>query len=87
MAACEREKRRGAVNERLRLTLLDAAFDAGDVEKAEELAEEVAAEGAARWKLDSLLEDLQLSVAQVEDGDRRDRLAAILKTFAPGVAA
>jgi hypothetical protein len=87
MAACEREKRRGAVNERLRLTLLGAAFDAGDVEKAEELAEEVAAEGAARWKLDSLLEDLQLSVAQVEDGDRRDRLAAILKTFAPGVAA
>ena len=36
-----------------------AAFDAGDCDKAEELATEIAAEGAARWKLDSTLADLR----------------------------
>jgi hypothetical protein len=86
VAACERAKKRGLGDEWLRPTLLGAAFDAGDADKAEELADDVAAEGAAQWKLDSLLGDLKASVAQVEDKDRRDRLAAILKSLAPGAA-
>ena len=71
--------KRGAADEWLRPTLLGAAFDSGDCDKAEELADLVAAEGAARWKLDSTLADLESSVAQVEDKDRKDRLAAILE--------
>jgi hypothetical protein len=86
IAACERARKLGVADEWLRATLLGAAFDADDADKAEELAPDVAAEGAARWKLDSLLGDLEASVAQVEDKDRRDRLAAILKNLAPGAA-
>ncbi len=86
IAACERARKLGVADEWLRPTLLGAAFDAGDADKAEELAEDVAAEGAARWKLDSLLGDLEASVTQVGDKDRRDRLAAILKSLAPGAA-
>jgi hypothetical protein len=86
IAACERAKKLGVADEWLRATLLGAAFDAGDADKAEDLAAEVAVEGAAQWKLDSTLKDLEASVAQVEDKDRRDRLATILKTLAPGAS-
>jgi hypothetical protein len=84
IAACERARKLGVADEWLRATLLGAAFDAGDADKAEELASDIAAEGAGRWKLDTTLADLQSSVAQIEDKDRRDRLAAILKSLAPG---
>jgi MAP3K TRAFs-binding domain len=86
VAACERAIKLGLADEWLPATLLSTAFDSGDVGKAEELAADVAAEGAARWKLDSLLGDLKASVAQVQDEDRRDQLAAILNGFAPNVA-
>lgn len=81
IAACERAKKRGIADEWLRPTLLSAAFDSGDADKAEELAQEVAAEGASQWKLDSILADLESSVARVEDVARRDRLAAIMTTL------
>ena len=81
VAACERAKKRGLADEWLRPTLLGAAFDAGDADKAEDLATEVAAEGAARWKLETMLSDLEFSVVLVEDKDRHDRLAAILETL------
>jgi MAP3K TRAFs-binding domain len=83
VVACERARSLGSADEWLRPTLLGAAFDAGDSEKAEELAADVAAEGAARWKLDSLLGDLRASVAQVEDKERRERLGAILESLTP----
>ena len=86
IAACERARKLGLADEWLPATLLSTAFDSGDVDKAEELAADVAAEGAARWKLDSLLGDLKASVAQVEDKDRRDQLAAILEGLAPNAA-
>jgi hypothetical protein len=78
IAQCERAKKRGVADEWLRPTLLGAAFDAGDADKAEELGEEIKEEGAARWKLDSMMWDLQASVAQVADAERRERLAAVL---------
>jgi hypothetical protein len=81
IAACERAKKRGVADEWLRATLLGAAFDAGDPDKAEELAAEVAAEGAARWKLDSTLGDLERSVIEVKDEDSRTRLTAVIATL------
>jgi hypothetical protein len=81
IAACERARKLGLADEWLRPTLLGAAFDSGDVDKAEELAMDVVAEGSSQWKLDSTLADLAASVAQVEDEDRRDRLAAVLKSL------
>jgi hypothetical protein len=86
IAACERARKLGVADEWLRPTLLGAAFDSGDADKAEELAMDILAEGPAQWKLDTTLADLRASVAQVEDKDRRDRLAAILKILAPGAA-
>jgi hypothetical protein len=81
IAACERARKLGAADDWLRATLLGAAFDSGDAEKAEELAYAVAIEGLSRWKIDSILADLKASAAQVEDKDHRDRLAAILRTL------
>jgi tetratricopeptide (TPR) repeat protein len=78
IAACERAMRRGTADEWLRPTLLGAAFDAGDVDKTEELADEVAAEGPTRWKLESILHDLDVSARNVTDAERRTRLVAVI---------
>ena len=78
VAACERAKKLGVADEWLRPTLLGAAFDAGDADKAEELAEEVADEGASRWKLDTMIADLETSVRLVKDPSHRERLGSIL---------
>jgi tetratricopeptide (TPR) repeat protein len=78
IAACERAKRLNLSDPWLRATLLNAAFDSGDADKAEELLPLVAAEGAARWQLTSILDDLEASVAHVGDGTRKARLAAVI---------
>jgi hypothetical protein len=78
MAACDRAKRRGTSDEWLRPTLLAGAFDLGDANKAEELCDEVAEEGPALWQIDSIVHDLERSVAQVEDEDRRKRLDGVI---------
>jgi len=78
IAACERAKRRGVSDEWLRPSLLGAAFDAGDADKAEELVRDVIAEGPTRWKLDSILNDLKASLAYVDDAPRRARLSAVI---------
>jgi MAP3K TRAFs-binding domain len=83
LAACERARRRNVADEWLKPTLLGAAFDAHDYDRADELAAEVLGEGAANWKIESTLGDLQLSVSQVEDKDSKDRLQAILATLEP----
>ena len=67
IAACERAKRRNVADEWLRATLLGAAFDAGDADKAEELADDIEAEGSARWKLESTLDDLKSAPAVDDD--------------------
>jgi len=86
VTACERAKRRKEPDEWLRPTLLGAAFDAGDADKAEQLATEVLAEGASRWKLATTMNDLALTVLQVQDPDTKNRLATVLETLKTAVA-
>jgi tetratricopeptide (TPR) repeat protein len=83
IAACERAKRRNATDPWLRATLLGAAFDASDADKAEELADEVEAEGAARWQLDSTLGALQSSLVLVADAEQQARLQAVYDRLKP----
>ena len=83
LAACERARKRHVADEWLNPTLLGAAFDAHDCDRAEELAVEVAGEGASSWKIESIVGDLKLSVSQVEDQDTRGRLQTILETLKP----
>jgi tetratricopeptide (TPR) repeat protein len=78
IAACERAKRLNVADEWLRPTLLAAAFDLGDPDKAEELADDVTAEGQAAWKVQSVLGDLDASVVQVTDASKRVRLSAVI---------
>ncbi len=78
IVACERAKKRDATDPWLRPTLLAAAFDAADADKAEELSAQVAAEGAARWQLDSVRTQLAISVQHVPPGATRERLDAVL---------
>src|SRR6202011_1321626 len=49
LTACERARLRKSNDEWLNPTLLGAAFDTGDVEKAHELASEVTTEGPSAW--------------------------------------
>jgi hypothetical protein len=78
IAACERAKRRDVTDEWLRPTLLGAAFDAGDADKAEELVDDVIAEGSARWKLETILRDLEASAKHFKDDAQRARLLAVV---------
>jgi hypothetical protein len=84
IAACERAKRLQVADEWLRPTLLSAAFDFGDPDKAEELADDVIVEGQARWKLESVLGDLEASVLQVNDAAKRARLSTVIERIKKG---
>jgi hypothetical protein len=77
LAACERAlARRG--DEWVRPTLLGAAFDAQDADKAEKLLSEVRREGHAAWKIDTTLTDLELSLKQAAGTPAEAQLAAVL---------
>lgn len=78
MVACKRAMARGISDEWLRATLLTAAFDAGDADQAEELAEAIELGGTAPYKVDSIVRDLETSVEQVRDQDRQNRLRLVL---------
>lgn len=78
VAACERARRQGAADPWLRPTLLGAAFDAGDIDKAEKLVKEVATEGAAAWQLESTLRDLEISTQYIKGNAKRARFAAVV---------
>ncbi len=77
MTACERARLRKASDEWLNPTLLGSAFDAGDVEKAEQLADQVATDGPAAWKLETTLDDCR-TAAQLSDEPRRGELLEIV---------
>jgi hypothetical protein len=81
VAACERAKKRKEADEWLRPTLLGAAFDAGNADKAEELVTEVLAEGAARWKLSTTMSDLESTALLVQDPDTKNRLTTVLESL------
>jgi hypothetical protein len=78
IAACERARRLQVADEWLRPTLLGAAFDLGDPDKAEELADAVIADGSPKWKVNSVLQDLENSVVQVSDAAKHARLSAVI---------
>jgi Tetratricopeptide Repeats-Sensor len=84
--ACERARKRNEADEWLRKTLLGAAFDAGDADKAEELATDVLAEGAARWQLETTMSDLESTVLLVHDPDTKNRLTTVLEILKTAVA-
>jgi len=79
IAACERARQLKLADEWFRPTLLGAALDLGDPEKAEELVDAVAAEGPAKWKLDTVLRDLEASLPQVGDAGKRARLSVAIE--------
>ena len=78
IAACERARRLKLADEWLRPTLLGAAFDLGEPEKAEELVNAVILEGPTTWKVNSVLRDLEASLVQVGDAAKRARLSAVI---------
>jgi tetratricopeptide (TPR) repeat protein len=78
MLACERKRMGGTQDEWLKPTLLGAAFDSGDVEKARSLADELRDEGAAEWKLATTLSDLEDAVALHPDGETKSQLTTLL---------
>ena len=77
LAACERARKRNEADEWLRPTLLGAAFDVGDADKAQDLAFEVLDQGPARWKLASVIGDLEPRLLHVEDPDLKTSLTAV----------
>jgi tetratricopeptide (TPR) repeat protein len=78
MAACARTKALNPTDEWVRPTLLGMAFDAGDVAAAEILADDIEAEGPARWKLDTTIADLEVSVGLCQQAETRAGLGAVL---------
>jgi tetratricopeptide (TPR) repeat protein len=76
--ACERARERNPNDEWVRPTLLGMAFDAGDVTAAEELADQVLEEGAARWKLDTTINDLEFAISHANDAETQRGLQRIL---------
>jgi hypothetical protein len=58
--------------------LLQAAFDAQDMDKAEQLADNVVAEGTSAWKVETTRWALEDSAARVTDSTKRARLLAVI---------
>ncbi|MEJ8853505.1 TRAFs-binding domain-containing protein [Variovorax robiniae] len=83
IAACERARQRGSTDPWLRATLLVAAFDSGDADKAEALADEVESGDAADWQLKSIIGQLELSLANAGDDATMARLSAVIERLRP----
>lgn len=74
--ACERAKLRRSEGEWLNPALLATAFDAGEVERAQECADVIAAEGGAAWKLQTTLADCR-TAAELFEEPRRTQLLSV----------
>ncbi len=81
LTACERARLRKDTSEWLNATDLGAAFDAGNVEKAQELALLVQTEGPSAWKLATTLDDCRTAAPLYEE-PRRGELLAIVAQLA-----
>ena len=75
--ACLRARQRNATDEFLLPTLLGSAFDACDVDAARTLFDEIVATDTSKWKLDTTLPDLELSLRYVTGADGQAALRAI----------
>jgi len=84
IAACERARELNLADDWMRATLLTAAFDSGDPDKAEQLADDVLNEGPAAWRIDTILADLKDSLLYVSDSAKRARLAAVIERVKAG---
>ncbi|WP_213954934.1 MULTISPECIES: TRAFs-binding domain-containing protein [unclassified Variovorax] len=78
IAACERARKRGSTDIWLPATLLGAAFDSGDPDKAEALADEVESGDPAEWQLDTTIDSLRLSLTHVTDDSAKARLSDVI---------
>jgi hypothetical protein len=83
LTACERARIRKSSDDWLNLTLLRAAFDAGNVEKAQEVANLVIIEAPPAWKLKAALDDCK-KAADFHEEPRRSELLEIVAQLAPG---
>lgn len=77
LTACERSRLRKSDDEWLNPTLLGAAFDVGDAEKAQELADQIKADGASAWKLDTTLADCKASAEILPEPNRSELLGIV----------
>ena len=75
--ACERARLRNSKDEWLNPVLLGAAFDDGDVEKADELAHQVIAGGPPNWILEATLFDCK-TAAELQKEPRRRQLLEVV---------
>ncbi|MDK1376585.1 MULTISPECIES: tetratricopeptide repeat-containing protein [unclassified Sinorhizobium] len=92
--ACDRALSRSVADDWLRVTLLSAAFDAGDAEKAETIADEMdvlagdfGLGGLASHKSDIIISDLVASANQIADPERRRRLEEVARKFRTSLVA
>ncbi len=76
LTGCERAKLLDPSDEWINPTLLGAAFDAQNVARVTELADEVLMGNPDDWKLETTVGDLRLSAAQAEDPEIRAQLTA-----------
>jgi tetratricopeptide (TPR) repeat protein len=77
--ACERARKLNPADEWLLPTLLAAAFDAGNLAKAQELYNEMSGAGIQPFKLDSVVGDLETGIALQEDASRATELRSLLE--------
>jgi len=77
IAACERAIALGSSDEWVWPTLLGAAFRAGDLRKANELADKIETGEAPRWNLRSTLNDLTDVISQSNAEETTDELRSI----------
>jgi hypothetical protein len=76
--AADRARNRNPNDEWINPTLIGAAFDAGDVQSAKKLYQEVRKVGAPKFHLDTTIPDLELSVELTRAPDLKAQLSAIL---------
>jgi tetratricopeptide repeat protein len=81
LTACERARLRKSNDEWLNPTLLGSAFDAGDADKAQELADLVRSDGPSSWKLETTLEDCKTG-AELHPEPLRSELLGIVGQLA-----
>ena len=79
LIASARAQERNPNDEWVWHTRLCIAFDEGDVNIARSLVKEVETEGADTWKMDTTINDLQRTVEQMQDEEKRKALQQLVE--------